>query len=34
MILVTEPEAAAIYTARSLKEADQDGFLKVSSSRR
>jgi len=29
MILVTEPEAAAIYTARYLKEVMGQDFLKV-----
>jgi hypothetical protein len=30
MILVTEPEAAAIYTARYLKEDKKTDFLKAS----
>ena len=30
MILVTEPEAAALYTARHLKEDKNTEFLKVS----
>jgi hypothetical protein len=29
MIMTTEPEAAAIYTARHLKEEEGDNFMKV-----